>query len=257
MNEILEIKGISKTFDSVEALTGIDLKVNEGVVLGIAGESGSGKTTLARLMLKLISPASGSIYYRGKDIGAMTTAEELMFRKEVQVVFQNPYTSLDPRMKINEILSEPLDIHYKLKKEEKLSRVSDLLNAVELDRMFINKYPHELSGGERQRVGIARALALSPKMMVLDEPVSSLDVSIQAQILNLLVRLKKERSLTYVFISHDLSVIRYLCDRVAVLEKGRIVEYGGCEEVFSRPRSDYTRRLIDSVPRLFKQVAGA
>ncbi|MFC1560028.1 ATP-binding cassette domain-containing protein [Candidatus Margulisiibacteriota bacterium] len=252
MGDLIEIKGLCKHFGSVKALDNVSLTVSKGEILGVAGESGSGKTTLGRLILKLIPPTSGGIHYKKKDISLMTDPEEKAYRREVQIIFQNPYTSLNPRMRIGEALEEPLRIHGKLERKERLKKVLKLLDTVELSKKFYDKYPHELSGGERQRVGVARALSLDPKMIVLDEPVSSLDVSIQAQILNLLKDIRTKYNLTYIFISHDLSVVRYLCDRVAVLQNGKIVEVGDSKKLFSRPGSSYTKKLIASVPKLLK-----
>lgn len=250
MNDLMSIVDLSKRFGTVKALDNINLSVQEGEILGIAGESGSGKTTLGRLMLRLIYPESGKIFYKKVDIFSMSPENERSYRKQVQIVFQNPYTSLDPRMRVGDIVEEPLMIYGERDVKARLGRVFELLDSVGLNRQFAGKYPHELSGGERQRVGIARALILKPKVLVLDEPVSSLDVSIQAQILNLLKKLKAQYNLTYIFISHDLSVVKYLCDRVVILQAGKIVETGNAEDIFSNPRQAYTKKLLASIPKL-------
>jgi peptide/nickel transport system ATP-binding protein len=233
--DIIDVKSLSKSFGRNIALDDVNFTVSEGETFGVVGESGSGKTTLARIILKLISPSKGEImYFNGFS------------RKDFQMVFQNPYSSLNPRMKIGEILAEPLKIHG-LKKD-----ISSILRSVELDVSFADKYPHELSGGERQRIGIARAISIEPKLLILDEPVSSLDVTIQADTLKLIRRIKKELGLTIMFISHDLSVIRYMCDRVAVMKDGAVVELGTVNEVYYSPKHSYTKELLSSIPKLSK-----
>jgi oligopeptide transport system ATP-binding protein len=217
----------------VKALDDVNFDVKEGEAFGLVGESGSGKTTLGRIIVQLIRPSRGEIVYSNG-----------FSRKDYQIVFQNPWTSLNPRIKIKEILEEPLKIH-RIKKD-----VPRILNEVELDASFINKYPHELSGGERQRVGIARAISVEPKFIVLDEPVSSLDVTIQADILKLIKKIRKELGLTILLIAHDLSVIRYMCDRVGVLRSGVLVEKGTVDEVYKDPQHSYTKLLLSSIPKL-------
>lgn len=237
---MIEIKELKKYFGEVRAVDGVSLMVASGETLGVVGESGSGKSTLARLILKLIEPDSGSIDYDGiKNI-----------RKECQIVFQDPQTSLNPRIKIGEAIGEPIAIHQLLSGERIGIRIKELLEMVGLPPIFADRYPHALSGGERQRVGIARALAAEPRFLVLDEPVSSLDVTIQVQILNLLKELKKKLDLTYLFIAHDLSTIGYMCDKIAVMSAGKILETGTKEQVLSAPQNPYTQLLLASSPRI-------
>jgi ABC-type glutathione transport system ATPase component len=229
---MIEVKNIIKRFGELTALDNISLSIVKGETVGVVGESGSGKSTLARIILKLIEPSSGSIIYDGIE----------NIRRDCQIVFQDPQTSLNPRIKIGEAIHEPLLVH----KLNMPGRVKELLELVKLPVSYADRYPHELSGGERQRVGVARALASKPKFIILDEPVSSLDVSIQLDILNLLKELKVQLNLTYLFIAHDLSVIGYLSDRVVVMREGKIVEGGTKDEVLSRPKEPYTRKLIAS-----------
>jgi peptide/nickel transport system ATP-binding protein len=230
---LIEVNDIVKNFGDCKALDEVSFAVEEGETFGIVGESGSGKTTLGRIMLKLIQQSSGSIVYR-----------DGFSRRDYQIVFQNPYTSLNPRMKVRSILEEPLKIH-------RVDRdAGKLLNDVELDASFLDKFPHELSGGERQRVGIARAISINPKFILLDEPVSSLDITVSSSILRLLKKLKAELKLTYVFIAHDLAVIRHMCDRVGVMKNGRLIESGRVGDVFYSPQHSYTKLLLESVPEL-------
>jgi ABC-type glutathione transport system ATPase component len=230
MPELIKVTDVVKRFGRVTALGGICLSLFEGETMGLVGESGSGKSTLARLILKLIEPTSGTIDYNG-----ITN-----IRRECQIVFQDPQTSLNPRIRVGEAIAEPMVIH---KIENK---VGELLEMVKLPANYAERYPHELSGGERQRVGIARALSLKPKFLILDEPVSSLDVSTQVEILKLLKQIKHDLGLTYLFIAHDLSVIGYLSDRIAVMREGRIIELGSKEEVLAAPKEAYTKKLIES-----------
>lgn len=233
---LIKIQNLVKQFDNVTAVDRISFSIWEGESLGLVGESGSGKTTLARLVLKLIEPTSGDILYNNvEDI-----------RKDCQIVFQDPQTSLNPRIRIGEAVGEPILIHDLLPKGKIKERVSQLLGMVKLPEDYAGRYPHELSGGERQRVGIARALASRPKFLVLDEPVSSLDVSIQVDILKLLREIKSQLHLTYMFIAHDLSVIGFMCERVAVMQLGKLVEIGAREEIFGNPKHPYTKKLLES-----------
>ncbi|PIS29841.1 peptide ABC transporter substrate-binding protein [Candidatus Saganbacteria bacterium CG08_land_8_20_14_0_20_45_16] len=233
----LETKNLSKSFDQVLAVNQVNLSINQGISLGLVGESGSGKTTLSRLILGLIEPTSGHVLYNNvKDI-----------RRELQIVFQDPQTSLNPRIRIGEAIAEPILIHQLWPKDKVLDKVVDLLTMVKLPADYGRRFPHELSGGERQRVGIARALATEPRLLILDEPVSALDVAIQVEILELLKQLKQELKLTYLFIAHDLSVIGFMCDQVAVMESGQIVELGSIETVLKTPQHPYTKKLLASV----------
>jgi oligopeptide/dipeptide ABC transporter ATP-binding protein len=230
------------------AVDGVSLHLEEGETLGIVGESGSGKSTLARLILRLIAPTAGRIEFDGADLLALGAADLRRRRRDMQIVFQDPFASLDPRMTAEAIIAEPLEIHGIASRAERKARVSELLALVGLDKDAGRRYPHEFSGGQRQRIGIARALALEPKLLILDEPVSALDVSIQSQILNLLIELKRRLQLSYIFISHDLSVVEHVSDRVAVMYLGRIVEEGAARDVFTAPRHPYTQALVSAVP---------
>jgi len=256
---LIEIKGVHLRYSSgknwlgneknwVYAIQDINFKVYQGETLGIVGESGSGKTTLGRVMLGLNKPTQGSIFYGGSDLMLMTKPELLKFRRNIQIVFQDPYSSLNPRLMIGPSISEPLHVHTAFKNSVRKAQVLDLLKKVDLQPEHFYRYPHAFSGGQRQRIVIARALVMNPGFVVFDESVSALDVSIQAQILNLINDLKQNMGFTAVFISHDLSVIRYLCDRVLVMEKGRIVESGEVESIYRNPETDYTRSLIEAIP---------
>jgi len=228
---MIKTKNLTKYFGSLKALDEVSLEIKAGESLGLVGESGSGKTTLSRLILKLIEPTSGEIIYDGIE----------NIRKDCQIVFQDPQTSLNPRIKIGEAISEPIKLH------KTSNKVEALLKMVKLPAEFANRYPHELSGGERQRVGIARALASNPKFLILDEPVSALDVLIQVDILKLLKEIKQKFNLTYLFIAHDFSVIGYMCDRVVVMKDGQIVEVCLKDQLLNNPQHDYTRKLLFSV----------
>tara|TARA_Y100000746_G_scaffold230194_1_gene241328 strand:+ start:1335 stop:3029 length:1695 start_codon:yes stop_codon:yes gene_type:complete len=254
---ILKISNVSKFYNTstnlfvknkgYKALENVDLNLYAGETLGLIGESGSGKSTLSNAILKIHSFEEGKIYYEGKDISILRGKDLLSFKKQVQIIFQDPYTSLNPMKNIQQTISEPIKYHRLiLEKKEILEKVIELLNDVGLDETFLSRYPHELSGGQRQRVCIARAISLKPKIIICDECVSALDVSVQATILNLLNSLKNKYNFTYMFISHDLSVVRYMSDRIVVLFKGKIVEYEEADKLFSEPKNDYTKKLIKS-----------
>lgn len=241
-----------KTTRFTKAVNDVSFDVYKGETLGLVGESGCGKTTLGRTLLRLIAPTSGSIYYEGKDFTSISKQDMRSLRKELQIVFQDPYSSLNPRLTIGSAIAEPLKVHRLLASEKsRRERVTELLEKVGLQPEHFNRYPHEFSGGQRQRIVIARALALNPSFIVCDESVSALDVSVQAQVLNLLNDLKKEFGFTVVFISHDLSVVRYISDRIMVMNKGQIEETGEAEEIYNQPKSAYTQRLIAAIPRGF------
>jgi ABC-type oligopeptide transport system ATPase subunit len=226
----------------------VDIEVSAGEVLGLVGESGSGKSTTGYCILQLLKPTSGSIRFEGRELTTLGREELRRARREMQIVFQDPYSSLDPRMTVGDIVAEPLVVHGIGTRADRRARVRELLEVVGFDPGFTNRYPHEFSGGQRQRIGVARALALSPKLIICDEPVSALDVSIQAQIINLLKDLQQEFGLTYLFIAHDLSVVRAMSDHIAVMRRGKIVEQGPAEEVYSNPQDPYTKTLLSAVP---------
>jgi oligopeptide/dipeptide ABC transporter ATP-binding protein len=258
---IVELEHVSKEFPvrqgvlsrsggRVHAVEDVSLAVQKGETLGIVGESGCGKSTTARLMMRLLDPTAGTIRFEGRDISRLSHRQLRPLRREMQMIFQDPYASLNPRKTIEQIIGQPFAVHKVTSSREAKLRVRELLDVVGLSREHASRYPHEFSGGQRQRIGIARALALNPKLIVCDEPVSALDVSVQAQILNLLRSLQEEFNLTYVFISHDLSVMRQICSRIAVMYLGRVVELAESERIFERPRHPYTAVLISAVPRL-------
>lgn len=261
---LLEIKNLNVTYQTkkgligkiqtVHAVNNVSLDIQKGEILAIAGESGCGKSTLAKAIMKLVQSDSGEILLNGENVLNLKHNKDLKkFYQKVQMIFQNPYSSLNPKMKIGEILKEPLIINTDLKKEEITKIVEEKIKKVGLDKSALNLYPHEFSGGQRQRIAIARSLILNPEFIIADEPVSALDVSIQAQIINLLKQLKDDFNLTFLFISHDLSVIKYLSDRIAIMYLGEVVEIGRTEEIFKNPKHPYTKALLSSVPELNPQ----
>ena len=240
-----------KQLDTVKAVDGVNLSIEKGEILGLVGESGCGKSTLSRTIMQLIPATSGSVILDGEDLAHRSAVEMRRHRINFQMIFQDPYASLNPRMTVYSTLAEALRTRTpSLTGEELTKRISELMERVGLDRRFMRKYPHEFSGGQRQRIAIARALAPEPKLILADEPVSALDVSIQSQILNLLKQLVSDLNLTMIFISHDLSVVRYIADRIAVMYFGKIVELGQAEDVIDDPQHEYTRKLIESIPRI-------
>ena len=256
-DNLIEVRNLKKYFpiksgmfssvnSYVRAVDGIDFSIRKGEVFGIVGESGCGKTTLGRVMLGLIPISDGSVSYEGTDIREIDNGE---LRRKMQIVFQDPYSSLNPRLTIEQALSEPMAVHQIGTDKDRRDRVVSLLEEVGLESHFLRRYPHEFSGGQRQRICVARALALEPEFIVCDEAVSAMDVSVQAQVLNLLKQLQGKRSLTYIFISHDLSVVKFMADTIAVMREGKIVEQGEAEDLYANPTDEYTKNLIAAVPR--------
>lgn len=256
MSELLVVSDLSKEFatgergKTLKAVKNVNLTIHEGRTLGIVGESGCGKSTLGRLMIRLYEPSSGSIHFEGKDLAELSKKELRAERKHFQMVFQDPFASLDPRMSVEQLVEEPLVINHMMSKGERKRAVAQVCDRVGLPEDALSRYPHEFSGGQRQRISIARAIIMSPKLIVADEPVSALDVSIQSQVLNLFDGLKDDLDLTYVFISHDLAVIRHIADDVAVMYLGEVVEYGTNEEIFRNPQHPYTKALMSAVPEV-------
>ena len=259
---LLEIRNLTKVFPlgesvfgggargEVRAVDNVSLDIQSGETLGLVGESGSGKSTLGRLVLRLIEPTSGKIMFESRDLLAAGHSEMRRLRRDMQIIFQDPFGSLDPRMRVEDVISEPLIVHERTDASARRARVAELLRAVGLDQSALRRFPHEFSGGQRQRIGIARALALRPKFIVADEPVSALDVSVGAQIVNLMAQLQREFGLTYLFISHSMPVVRYLATRIAVMYRGQVVEVGTTEQITERPNHRYTRSLLEATPEV-------
>ena len=247
MIPLIRLKNVSKQFKDHLAVSNLTLDIFPKETLGLVGESGCGKSTTGKMLLNLETPTGGEILFEGSPLSKLPQHQKKSLKREMQMIFQDPYSSLNPRMTLGDIIKEPLIIHRLAKKKERKRAVEKLLNLVGLDASFSSRYPHEISGGQRQRIGIARALALSPKFIVCDEPLSALDVSIQAQIVNLLKKFQREMGLTYLFISHDLSMIKYLCNRIAVMYLGTLVELAPTEALYSRPLHPYTQALLSSI----------
>jgi len=259
---LIEVRNLTKVFDlsesafgsrrtgRVRAVDDVSLDIQPGETIGLVGESGSGKSTLGRLILRLIEPTSGIITFDGNDLTSASGSELRRLRRHMQIIFQDPFASLDPRFRVEDVIAEPLIIHDNLSREARRQLVAELLHAVGMDASAMLRYPHEFSGGQRQRIGIARALALRPKFIVADEPVSALDVSVGAQIVNLLQKLQTEFGLTYLFISHSMPVVRYLSNRIAVMYRGKIVEIGTSDQITTNPRDPYTQKLLAATPEI-------
>ncbi len=247
---------ISRTVGHVKAVDGISFSIDAGQSLGLVGESGSGQSTIGRLITRLHRPTAGSIFFEGKDIAKSSERQLRPIRREIQMIFQDPYTSLNPRHTVGEIVGAPLEIHNLVPKQGRLRRVQELLEIVGLNPEHYNRYPHEFSGGQRQRIGIARALTLQPKLLVADEPVSALDVSIQAQVINLMQGLQREFNIAFLFIAHDLAIVRHFCPEIAVMYLGKIVENAPREQLYSHPQHPYTKALLSAAPNIEQAVLG-
>jgi oligopeptide transport system ATP-binding protein len=255
---LLDVRNLTKEFSRtrglfaaptvVRAVDGVSFTIEEGETFGLVGESGSGKTTTGRCILRLIEPTSGEVAFKGEDVLRFSRSRLRQARREMQIVFQDPYSSLNPRMRVGDIVEEPLIIHKTGPKADRRARVAELFELVGLDTSQLSRYPHQFSGGQRQRIGLARALALNPSLVIADEPVSALDVSVQAQVINLLMDLQDRLKLTYLFIAHDLRLVRHICSRVAVMYLGKIVEMGSTEALFADPAHPYTRALLSAIP---------
>jgi ABC-type glutathione transport system ATPase component len=254
VSALLEARGLVKEYardgDATRAVDDVSFTILEGETLGLVGESGSGKSTVARLLLRLIEPTAGEVFFEGEPLPLAASTQMRALRRRMQIVFQDPYAALNPRMKIGQILAEPFAIHREPPADGMPARLRELLRSVGMDESALPRYPHEFSGGQRQRINIARALALRPRFLALDEPVSALDVSVGAQVINLLRDLQRELGLTYLFISHSMPLVRYLCDRVAVMQRGRLVEIGDALQVCEAPQAEYTRQLIAATPEM-------
>ncbi len=259
---LIEVRNLTKIFDlsesafggkrsgQVRAVDDVSFDIEPGETLGLVGESGSGKSTLGRLILRLIEPTSGTVRFNGENLVGAGHSKMRRLRRDMQIIFQDPFGSLDPRFSVEDVIAEPLLLHEHMTREARRRRVAELLKAVGLDESALRRYPHEFSGGQRQRIGIARALAPRPKFIVADEPVSALDVSVGAQIVNLLSQLQRDFGLTYLFISHSMPLVRYLANRIAVMYRGKIVELGATESITGRPEHDYTRSLLAATPEI-------
>ncbi len=253
MSKLIEVKNLKKHFKVgrnlyLKAVDDVSFYINKGETLGLVGESGCGKTTCGRTILNLYDPTGGEVLYHGRNIYDFARNEMKSYRKDCQIIFQDPYSSLNPRMTVETIIAEGLRVHNMMNTKDARSKVHELLEMVGLNREHANRFPHEFSGGQRQRIGIARSLAVDPKFIVCDEPISALDVSIQAQIVNLLIKLQSELDLTYLFIAHDLSMVKHISDRVGVMYLGSIVEIAKCDELYSKPQHPYTKALLSAVP---------
>ena len=260
LTPLVDVRGLSKVFvrrqslfappTTLTAVDAVSFEIARGETFGLVGESGSGKTTTGRCLLRLVEPTRGEVFFRGENVLALSRTRLRNMRRNMQIVFQDPYASLNPRMRVQQIIAEPLDIHRVGTKAERRDRVAELLTLVGLDPSLHARYPHEFSGGQRQRIGLARAIALNPTFIVADEPVSALDVSVQAQVVNLLMDLQARLALTYLFIAHDLRLVEHVCSRVAVMYRGRIVEMGDTRALFASPRHPYTQALLSAVPSM-------